>query len=509
MDDCIEKLITRLRNWPRFPFLVTLVVFAHWEEGSRAYADRPNILYIFTDDQSRRSVSAYEEAHKWVYTPHIDALAASGLRFRTCYTGASCQMSRSMMMTGRFQHAIKSFDTSRYPKCDYDPEVQPFWPANFRANGYKTACIGKWHLGEDVGHGRDWDYSVIWDRGGPKENGSAYFYGTLVRYNGGKRVPLNGYSTDRYTELAVDYIRNRSQANEKPWFLWLCYGGVHGPYTEADRHKELYADAPETEIPEDVFGPRPTKPNHLVNYSRWEKDEDGKPAKFDAMVKKYNRAVASLDDGVGALIQALKETGQLENTLVVFTSDQGFAWGQHGSREKWMAYDANIAAPLIVSLPGTVMSDQVCEEPVNGLDIVRTFHKLAGIEPVMEMHGRDMSPLLEDPSKKLSEPLLLTHTARVYGETFLEHIKSGDWVGQEPKPAWLMLRDGKFKYIRHMQEDTIEELYDLEADPKELTNLSVNPEYGSILRSLRRKAADEVRKKEGEFVDYLPKPKGA
>ena len=174
-----------------------------------------------------------------------------------------------------------------------------------------------------------------------------------------------------------------------------------------------------------------------------------------------------------------------------------------------MAYDANIAAPLIVSLPGTVMSDQVCEEPVNGLDIVRTFHRLAGIEPVMEMHGRDLSPLLKDPSKKLGEPLLLTHTARVYGETFLEHIKNGDWVGQEPKPAWLMLRDGKFKYIRHMQEDTIEELYDLEADPEELTNLSVNPEYGSILRSLRRKAADEVWKKDGEFVDYLPKPKGA
>ena len=110
--------------------------------ASRA-SKAPNILYIFTDDQSHRSVSAYEEAHDWVKTPHIDALAESGMRFRTCYTGASCQMSRAMMLTGRLQHAIKSMDVTRYPAADYDPKIQPFWPANFRKKGYKTACIGK------------------------------------------------------------------------------------------------------------------------------------------------------------------------------------------------------------------------------------------------------------------------------------------------------------------------------------------------------------------------------
>jgi arylsulfatase A-like enzyme len=468
----------------------------------------PNILYIFTDDQSRRSVSAYDEAHDWVNTPNIDALAASGMRFRTCYTGASCQMSRAMMMTGRLQHAIRSFDTRRYPACDYDPNIQQFWPANFRKNGYKTACIGKWHLGEDVGHGRDWDYSVIWDRAGPKENGSAYYYGTLVRYNGGERVPLGGYSTDRYTELAVDYIENRSLEDGKPWFLWLCYGGVHGPYTEADRHTNLYADAPHTEIPSDIFGPRPGKPKHLVNYTKWRKDEQGNPEGFDRLVKKYNRAVASLDEGVGKLIEALKKSGQLKNTLVVFTSDQGFAWGQHGCREKWMGYDANIAAPLIFSFPGRISPGQVCKEPVTGLDIVRAFHTISGINPVIELHGRDMSPLLTDPAKRLHDPLLFTHTARLYGDRFLNAIKGGEFVGQKPKPAYLMMCEGKYKYIRHMQEDTIEELYDLEKDAKELNNLAVNPEYTPLLKMIREKAITEIRKKDGEFIDHLPDPKG-
>lgn len=440
----------------------------------QAAAVRPNILYIFTDDQSRRTVSAYDEAHDWVHTPNIDALAATGVRFTTCYTGASCQMSRAMMLTGRMQYAIRSFDTSRYPACDYDPAVQPFWPARFRREGYRTACIGKWHLGEDVGHGRDWDDSMIWDRCGPKSNRGAYYRNTLIRYDGGERVPLNGYSTDRYTEFAVDYIRDRSDQPDTPWFLWLCYGGVHSPYTAAERHEDSYDDAPQAAIPVDIFGPRPGKPQHLINYTRWERDATGAPAGFDMHVKRYHRAVVALDDGVGAVVAALRESGQLGNTLIVFTSDQGFAWGQHGCREKWMAYDANIAAPLIVSWPNAVQCPDVCDEPVSGLDIVQMFHTVARVEPVQELHGRDMTPLLTSPKDKLQEPLLMTHTARVYGETFLQHLKDGRFVGQGVKPAWMMMREGKYKYIRHIQADTIEELYDLDSDPLELTNLAVD-----------------------------------
>lgn len=488
-------------------WLLVLTLAAPFGRCLEAADNRPNILYVFTDDQSRRSVSAYDQAHDWIHTPHIDSLAATGIRFTTCYTGASCQMSRAMMMTGRLQHAIRSFDTSRYPACDYDPNVQPFWPANFRRHGYRTACIGKWHLGEDVGHGRDWDYSVIWDRCGPRKNRGAYYHNTLVRYNGGERVPLGGYSTDRYTELAVDFIHNEATQDDKPWFLWLCYGGVHSPYTEAERHSDWYADAPTVDVPVDIFGPRPTKPRHLINYSRWQPDDLGNPVDFDRRVKKYNRAVAALDEGIGELVDALRASGQLDNTLIVYTSDQGFAWGQHGCREKWMAYDANIAAPLIMSWPEQIKPAQVCDEPVTGVDIVQTFHAVSNIAPASEMHGRDMSRLLADPNESLPSPLVLTHTARVYGETFLNHIRQGDFVGQGQKPAWMMLRDGRYKYVRHLQKDTIEELYDLDADPLELTNLAVDTRHHSTLARLRKRAADEVRQKDGEFVNHLPPPR--
>ncbi len=475
---------------------------------------KPNILYIFTDDQSRRSVSAYEQAHPWVKTPNIDALAASGMRFTTSYTGAWCQPSRASFLTGLLQSNCKTIRITKYPACEYDPRVLPFWPARFREKGYQTACIGKWHLGADVGHGRDWDYSVIWDRGGPKSNSHAYYDNPLVRTNGGKRVAVGGYSTDRYTELAVDYLRGKGDS-KKPWFLWLCYGAVHGPYTEAERHEKEYDGTPATKIPVDVFGPRPTKPRHLESFTRWDKDENGKPYRgknnkklsLDGHVKKYNRAVRAIDEGVGKVLAALKESGQLKNTLVVFTSDQGFAWGQHGLKEKWMAYDAAICAPLIFSQPGVIKPSQVCDVPVNGMDITRTFHAVAGIEPGWRMDGRDFSHLLKDPKGRLEEPLLLINTFHSYGDDFLEALKTKDFKKLERKKvyAWMMMRHGQYKYIRTFKEDCIEEVYDLTKDPDELNNLAVDKKYHDLLVKLRKQAVEEFRKKDGAFVDHLPK----
>lgn len=469
-------------------------------------SDRPNILYIFTDDQTIRSVSAYAEAHPWVHTPHIDRLAKAGLRFTTAYTGAWCQPSRASALSGRLQHRIESLRVTDYPLASYDPEQLRFFPSVFRKNGYQTACIGKWHLGEDVGHGRDWDYSVIWDRGGG--NAWAYYEGMLVRTNGGPREPLGGYSTDRFTELAVDYIQSRKD-DEQPWYLWLCYSGVHGPYTPAERHSEIYADAPEAVEPVDIFGPRPTKPDHMKDFSRWEKGPDGKAVGFDKFLKKYHRAVQSLDEGVGAIMEALKTTGQLENTVIVFTSDQGYAIGQHGSREKWLPYDANLCAPLIVVAPGITQPNSVSREPVNGVDIVTTLHSLAGIEPEWSMDGRDLMPILRDPQSSLGAPMLMINSLYEYGDAVREEIKAQRYeesFTRRSRYAWMMLREGPYKYIRYFKDNVIEELYDLSSDPEELNNLSVDPAYRSKLRELRHEAVEAFRTKDDDFVDYLPEP---
>ena len=250
--------------------------------GKSPKTKRPNILYIFTDDQSIRSVSCYPEAHDWVKTPNIDLLAREGVRFTHCYTGAWCMPSRVTALTGLLPHGAQSLKLKKYPMATYDPEKLPFWPSVFRKNGYETACIGKWHIGEDIGHGRDWDYSVIWDRGAG--NAGAYYHNTLVRTNGGERKPLGGYSTDRYTDLAVDYINGRKDSN-RPWYLWLCYGAVHSPYDVAKRHGDDYTEVSSVPVPKDIFPPRPTKPTYMKNYGVWKKDKDGNPVGLDKAVR--------------------------------------------------------------------------------------------------------------------------------------------------------------------------------------------------------------------------------
>lgn len=492
-------------------FIITLVSYIGSPVIDAAPASgggKPNILYIFTDDQSTRSVSCYQEARPWVKTPHIDKLADSGMRFTTCYTGAWCQPSRVSALTGLLQHAAKTVRVTDYPMAEYDPGQLPFFPSVMRKHGYQTACIGKWHLGEDVGHGRDWDYSVIWDRGGGRRDVGAYYHNTLVRTNGCERKPLGGYSTDRFTELAVEYIKTK-KGGDKPWYLWLCYGGVHSPFTPAERHETIYANAPPAAIPADIFGPRPDKPEHLKNMTRWKKDPDGRPKGYDSAVKQYHRAVKSLDDGVGALVTALKESGQLENTVIIFTSDQGYAWGQHGSKEKWLAYDANICAPLIFSAPGRIKPGTVCKQAVNGLDIVSTIHALTGVEPEWKMHGRDLTALLDNPDDTLGQPMLMMNTGIQYGEGVTQNLKAQNYDAFKFAHfyPWLMMRDGKYKYIRHLQANAIEELYDMERDPDELRNLAVNPDYHKKLSELRLKAVKEFQEKDGDFTAHLPQPR--
>ena len=432
------------------------------------------------------------------------------MRFTQCYTGTWCQPSRASALTGLLQHRLDSIQITQYPMASYDPQKLPFFPKVLRRNGYETACIGKWHLGEDVGHGRDWDYSVIWDRGSAngRKNSNAYYHGTQVRTNGGPREPLGGYSNDRFTEIAEEYVRKQA-ASPKPWFLWLCYPGVHGPYTPADRHLNDYADAPDARVPLDIFGPRPTKPEHLTNLTRWKKDANGRPVGYETIVKKYHRAIRSLDDGVGSMLNALKETDQFKNTVVIFTSDQGFAWGHHGMQEKWAPYDANLLAPLIFSAPGTIPENTVCTEPVNGVDITRTIHSLTGIKPAWKMHGRDLSNLLNNPGSSLDEPMLMINTTYEYGDQITKHLKNKNYdiFKRRDLYAWMMMRLEQYKYIRHFKDGIIEELYDLNEDPEELNNLAASHQHHELLKKLRIRMVEEMQKKDGDFVQYLPAPK--
>ena len=480
----------------------------------------PNILFILADDQSYKTVGCYPESWPWVKTPNIDALAASGVRFHGAYLGSWCMPSRAALLTGRWPHGIESMRMAgKYPASTYDPEQCPFWPKVFRAHGYQTAQIGKWHTGEDAGWGRDWDFQMVWNRPKHPENAGAYYEDEIIAINGVEQK-ITGYPADNYTKWACEYVRGEHRDPQKPWYLWVCYGNIHGPSKPPARHKGLYKDAAVPE-PADILPPRPGKPDYLNKLQAWARgadgrivagksgeavgDEAGKSGKgFIEWVRQVNECVPSVDEGVGQLIAALRETGQLENTLVVYSADQGFAMGEHGCRTKLAPYDANYRSPFIVAMPGVVPPGKVCPQVVSSVDLVATFFAFAGFEHPWKLHGRDLTPLLRNPAAAWPYPCLYEHTGEHYGSdvttVLRDHPKKADYHDVPWYDA--VVQDG-WKYIHYLHPGEPEELYDLRSDPEELTNLALAPGQRERLEKLRAALVAELRRTEATYADAL------
>lgn len=506
----------------RFRRLTRLLPFLLVPVGLAAAAPRPpNILFIYTDDQSYKTLSCYDGAPSWVSTPRLDGLAAQGVRFARSYLGAWCSPSRASILTGRLQHGVTGFTTVGSGVASrYDPAQCRFLPAEFRRRGYHTAQIGKWHTGDDTGFGRDWDHQIAWNAALPTRAGG-YYGGQTVLHDGRERA-VTGYSTDNYTGWAVDYLRARAREPGRPWYLWLCYGAIHGPTTPAPRHRGKYAGriAP---APADIFGPWPGKPAYLEKTRAWMPGPDGRPAlavrprggsgtaaptpglSYDAWIQQVNECLAAVDEGVGRLLEALDETGQRGNTLVVFAADQGHGLGEHGFNQKVAAYDATVASPLILAWPGRLPAGRVCAQAINAPDLMEYLCGAAGVRVPWKTHGRDLRPLVADPERAASlGPMLMTHTSRSYGEDTREIPTDGRLTASTGVPWYALLRLDQFKYVRTLVAGETEELYDLAADPEELTNLAGRPEHAARLRALREATIRELRRTEAGFVDRLP-----
>ncbi|MEM7474430.1 MAG: sulfatase-like hydrolase/transferase [Planctomycetota bacterium] len=489
--------------------------------------ERPNILFIYTDDQSHRTVGCYPNAFDWVETPNIDALARQGVRFDHAYIGSWCMPSRATMLTGMHQHGIESMRMDgKYPRSLYDPAECPFWPKVFRENGYTTAQIGKWHTGIDAGFGRDWDYQIVWNRPLHPGNAPNYYDNQLTSFQGQTPRIVEGYTTDNYTDWAIEFIEGKGRAEDKPWYLWLCYGAVHGPFTPADRHLDDY---PNVDVPEppSIYPPRAGKPKYVQEMEYWEKGKQGQAVERKARdnapvgmkdfpgrslrdwVRQYHQGVKAIDENLGRLLETLIASGQDENTLIVFTSDQGFAWGQHGFKSKVAPYRATVEAPLIIRPAKDLAAKcagSVVKEPVSGVDLPPTFFAQAGIELPWKMHGHDLTPVLEDPEQKWPYSAMLVHTGRKYGSETAQvpEPDDPDLYHGPGVPWYIMLSQGEYKYIRNLVRDETEELYDIRADPDELNNLALEPKYDDLLERFRAAMETELRRTDAELVENMP-----
>jgi len=480
--------------------------------------DIPNVLYIFTDDQSYRTVSCYEGSYDWVKTPNIDSLAKEGVRFKNAYIAPFCVASRITHMTGNLPHSAKGIfngETLTGNALKKEIKKNPFWLQRLRQSGYHTSMIGKWHIYSRMpAIGIDWDYAAYWH----KKMVNAYYYDQKISFNGAQPVDLGGYSTDRYTDLAISYINKRSEEPKKPWYMWLCYSGVHMPHQAAKRHENSLQNISDIPEPVGYRSKRIGKPEYVQQLKPKSNDADNK--KLNETILKYHRCVLSIDENIGRLVKCLKESGQYENTIIIFGSDQGLAMGHHGFHHKKNApYDETLRSPLIFHYPKKFPKGKVSNQRVSGPDIVQTLHELTGIEAKESMDGMSLVPLLKNPKAKLPRPAMLMSNVRTSfsaatpkGARGIQRKVDSGAKGYDGMPMYMMIIAGKHKYVKHLLNNTVEEVYDLEADPNESRNLALSIEYKTLLEKLRKLCVEEFRKTQsgfngGHFVDLFPKAK--
>ena len=470
---------------------------------------RPNVLYIFADDLTVRAVSSYPQAYPWVKTPNIDSLAAKGVRFHSVYMAAYCVPARVSMMTGNLPHAAQgTFTGAELTGENLKREIaqHPFWPQRLRESGYRTGLIGKWHISSrPLAVGIDWDTAIHWS----KSMANAYYDGQKMSFNGAPPTDLDGYSVDRHTDLAIKYIKDPG-SKDKPWFLWLCYSSPHMPADPAERYKGALASV--DDIPEPVsMRMRDGKPAYIRDFGmpRWKGVKEA--------IRKYHECVMAIDENVGRLTKTLEETGQLDNTVIIFTGDQGLAHGHHGLVNKKDApYDAALCTPLIFSWPGHFPQNHSSQEPVAGPDMVKTLHEIMGIAPLPSMDGTSLLPVIKDPASKLSrKAMLMTNVQNHMGESIPQGVKKTERYiasggkGEGAMQNWAMIRSGPWKYIAYCGGDKEEELYNLETDKEELTNLAAQPLHSDKLEEMRLACARELRATQsgfstGHYLDFFP-----
>jgi arylsulfatase A-like enzyme len=456
---------------------------------------RPNIVFIMADDHATRAISAYNPETP-VATPNLDRLASQGMRFNnmSCVNSV-CGPSRANLLSGR--HTAQNGFFSNFDEFDGD---QPTFPKLLQAAGYQTAIIGKWHLnsrptGFDsysilAGHGRFFDSPFL----GPKDPW--------------REIEVSeGYLTDVLTDKSIDWIKKRDQS--KPFCLMIHHKAPHEPHEYPEKYSALLKDE-ELPFPSTFDTPRSQRGEALENSSgRWCKLEYTHPAwlnkpapagieqgteaykrwAYQTFFKGYYRLVASLDDNVGRLLDYLDRTGLSQNTLVVYTSDNGFFLGEFGMFNKMWMYENSMNIPLIVRWPGKIKPGTVNDALVTMLDIAPTFVDLAkgNIDP--RFQGRSLLPLL---SGKAPDDW---RTAVFY------HYHGGFDI-----PAQMGVRTDRYKLIHFLEmpppQGTVEpipysgkgsnmvkgeswEFYDLKTDPLEQRNLYGSPEYAEPVQETR------------------------
>jgi arylsulfatase A-like enzyme len=431
--------------------------------ASAASAAKPSFVVMVTDDQRWDCLGC--TGHPLLKTPNIDKLAADGTTFRNAFVTTSiCCISRASIMSGRLarNHKVSTFQTP-YPADVLDAT----FPVLLKKAGYRVGVFGKWGVGGPPPK----ELFDVWDAWGDQ--------GPFFHEVDGEKVHNSEYLARRATKFI------RETPAEQPFCLIVLYKSPHEPYLCDPRDAALFKDdtitPPKTAAPEH-FEALPPFLKTSLNRVRAVRDFPT-PEKYQEFVKQYLRCVAGVDRSVGLIDKALADAKRSDNTVSLYTADNGFFLGERGWNHKWLMHEESIRVPLIVRNPLVKERGSKRDEMALNIDIAPTILALAGLTTPKEIDGRDLSPLID--GKK----------AEWRSHFFYEHHY---YVSRDPKnniPRTEGVRTADAKYITYFDVDLpFEELYDLKADPREERNLAADPKSAAKLAEMKALYRAEVAK---------------
>ena len=454
--------------------IITVVVLIFGFDSRAADAPRrPNVILILVDDLRWDALGCM--GHPFAKTPNIDRIAREGALFKNFFVSIPlCSPSRSSFLTGQYAHTTGI--THNGDNATRSQQLVTF-PRLLHDAGYETAYVGKWHMGNNDSPRPGFDRWVSF-------KGQGVYHDPVINVDG-EASKVDGYVTDILTSYALNFVK---QKREKPFVLYLAHKAVHGPFTPAERHKDLFADAKLPLAPNhhDTLKGKPALARsaavtNAVAGGREKRRAANKPAPLDGFSSRHEdimlhqlRAMAAVDDGIGQLFQALEETEQLDNTLLIFTSDNGYFWGEHGVGDKRWAYEESIRDPLLMRYPKFIKPGTVLDPLAMNIDIAPTVLELGGAPIPKSIHGRSLLPLFKDAEAPWRKSFLT--------EYFLER-------GFPRVPTWQAVRTDRWKYIHYTELEGVDELYDLKADPYELKNLVNESSIKSTLKTVQAELA--------------------
>jgi len=476
------------------PVAVLLGITQGVVQGAEPSPPRPNVLVILTDDMRWDAIGTVQRQQggkalfPWFKTPNLDRVAAEGARFANVFVTTSlCSPSRASLLSGQYAHRHKVFNNF----TDY-PHNLPGYPRRLHEAGYETAYIGKWHMGEDDDQQRPgFDFWM-------SHKGQGNYWDNEFNINRERRV-LKGYYTTVVTDAAVEWLGRK---HTRPWLLVVGQKAPHGgPIVPEPRFEHAFD------------GEKVVRPANADSY----RAADGKPAwleqsyptwhglggplygqkDYGKFVRAYLGCIASVDESVGRIYKALQESGQLENTVLVFTSDNGFALGEHGRTDKRTAYEESLRIPMLVRYPRLVKAGTVINEMVLSLDLAPSLIDICRAAPLPDADGRSWKGLLEGNRAGW-------RTAFFYQYNY------------EPQfpytPNVRAVRTEDWKYIRYPHGDGgpdrhRAELYDLRNDPLEMRNLIAAREHADVVRKLEARL-QQLMQQHGALPDRPPLDEG-